>query len=440
MPPEAPDYLPAPAFDCAVSGMAETFVSMIHLCLEFEERLDPDRLARAVRLLVDAEPVLGCRFEARFFKPRWRRLEAGELDRLPFIRTVLVGETGIASETADFLTETFDPGIDPPIRICLLTGPSRDRLHIKVDHQVTDAAGLKYLGYRLAEIYRALETDPAFQPEINTSPRGQDEIFRPFLPGRIPTLFKDYLQDLARVSIPSVSLTFPVEGVDGGRLVFTERHFGPERSSLIRDYASRRGATVNDLVNAVMVRALIETAPWDGKAAIKLIGTVDLRRYLPSREADAVCNRSGWYFLTLGSDPGTDPETTLDRVRSRLSALKENRIGLGLSLFSYLLMSPLPSGLRVPLMRSAAKSMIRQGSMPPILTNMGAIDPNRLDFGSARPASAFLLVPPGAAPNRAMGLSSFRNALTLSAGYPDSPMNRDRIEALFNRFESLLPG
>ena len=62
-------------------ALAQVTDYKIQVVLEFEGALDADRLRHALRLLMDAEPVLGSRFVPHWFSPYWERLTEAELSR-----------------------------------------------------------------------------------------------------------------------------------------------------------------------------------------------------------------------------------------------------------------------------------------------------------------------------------------------------------------------
>jgi NRPS condensation-like uncharacterized protein len=439
MPNDQPGRLPAPFFDTAVAGLADAFVSRIHLVIDYDRALDPDRVARAVRLLLDAEPVLGCLYRPRLFRPFWSRLPAERLDAEPVFR--FVADEGLDGKdgTAAFLAESLNPRTEPPLKILMLRRGRTDRLLIKADHQVTDAGGLKYLGRQLAHLYNRLEKDPTYGPDPNPAPRGQDQIYQPFLPGRVPALARRYARDLKAVFHPIGNLMFPMGRDRTGDPVFVLRRFGPVRLEPARALAARHGATINDLAAAAMLRALASTANWDGRQTLRLVGTVDMRRYLPAGRGDAVANLSGWYFLNLGMDLGKDLVRTLVKVKKQTSFLKHDYLGLGFNLFGYLILRPIPYLIRTCYMNLNIRMFNRIGNMPPTLTNMGLIDHQSLHFGPAQVTDVFLLVPPAVPPVLALGLSGCRGALTLSAGVFESAVPLDHIENLFDAFDRELP-
>jgi len=435
---QRPERLPAPFFDTAVVGMAEAFISHIQLVIDFDRLLDPDRMARACRLLLDAEPVLGCLYRPAFFNPFWERLPKEELDTYPVFRFA-VEKFGEPKDVDIFLGERITPQSEPPVKVLLARRGETDRLVIKADHQVTDATGVKYMGRRLADIYNRLETDPSYRPESNNTPRGQDQVYRSFLPGRVPAFAVRYVRDLKAVFYPIGNLTFPMDREQSAAPVFVRKRFESDRVERARACAVRLGATINDLAAAAMFRALASAVDWNGQSTLRMVGTVDLRRYLTLGAGEVVGNLSGWYFLNLKKNLGRDLGETLTEVKRQSLFLKKDYIGLGFNLFGYMILRPIPYRMRTWYMNQNIKLFNRVGNMPPTLTNMGRIDHESLGFHPAEVVDAFLLVPPTTPPVLGMGLSGCRGSLTLSSGVFESAVPRVRIEDLFERFDRELP-
>ena len=145
---EAPRRYPAPALDrilhlarCLHDGQSRSVVT-------FSGSLDTERMARAFRLSLDAEPVLGCRFVAHPWRPYWERLPDAKL-----VSPLSVVETGSENSLHDWLAGPLDASADIQVRACLFRG-SKEKLAVKLSHEAADASGmLDYLNL-VAAIYR----------------------------------------------------------------------------------------------------------------------------------------------------------------------------------------------------------------------------------------------------------------------------------------------
>ena len=78
-----PATLPVEFVECTIRASCEFgyYRPQLGGNVSFDGRMDETRLQRAVRLLLDAEPVLGCRLDAEAVPPVWRRIEGPE--RIP---------------------------------------------------------------------------------------------------------------------------------------------------------------------------------------------------------------------------------------------------------------------------------------------------------------------------------------------------------------------
>ncbi len=430
-----PSTLPARTEDYALHLMAKLSVPQIHAVLDFEGGLDGSRLERALRLLLDAEPVLGCRFVPRFLRGHWERLSPEELDHAARSRIEPAAAEERERHTATFLTEDMPADAGPRLAALWLRGDDGDRLVLKVHHQAADAGGTKELAYRLAAIYRTLAEDPDHRPEPRLGTRSLRQVYRPLMPGALLGLLRRMGQDLIDAGFPPAHLQLSMQRAMDDPPRFATLHLDAERVARIREHAP--DATVNDLLLAAVFRALARVGKWNCRDALRIWGTVDLRRYLPGRRADGLCNLSGFMYVNLVRDLGEDYAATVRRVGAVVDRIKALWPGLGYPVGQWLSLGPMPLGLVDLLSRLLSGPLLR--SMPPVLTNMGAIDVQALSFGSPALRHAHLVVPTSHPPGLIMGLSGFRGSITLSAGYVASALPTETIEALFAAVDAELP-
>lgn len=406
----------------------------IHLLLDFEGLADPDHLRRALALALDASPAMGSALRPRFFNPFWERLPLPLLEE----RALEIPSPGEDVKTleARFLADAIDVRQGPQARALLLETEGRQRLILKAAHVVPDAAGVKAFSGLFSRTYRALGENSGHVPQPLPDRRELSFLYKRFSFWEMARRVPGMLVRLMRQSVPPKPLCPP-----SGRKMTGEPRFRLVRLDVrpFMDYARKHGATLNDLLAAAFIRALARTAPNTGKFAHRISQTFDLRRYVPGELDPGAALWTSGFFPNLGGNPGQSLDEALGRLKPLLDDLKENRFSLTF-LWCLLALSGLPFGLKTAFMRAGWKGVIRAGLMGPVLTNMGRIAPETVDFGEPRTARAELVVPALNPPCLGVGVSTFANTLTLSAGtYPEA-LPQELLTDLFNALKNELPG
>jgi NRPS condensation-like uncharacterized protein len=426
-----PARLPARIEDIALYTMAYLCDPLIQLVIDLDGPLDGARLRRSFRLLLDAEPVLGCVFVDRWIRPYWRRLDDQELDRAE-----LVEERSGSGDERERLTQVFlsrsmagDRG--PRIAALWIRGDDGDRLVLKVHHQAADAGGTKEVAYRLAGIYRALRDDPGFLPRPRLGSRSLRQVYSSLSPRRLSQLLVRIAHDVRDAAVPRRHLLLPSGNELAGRPLHHAVHLEPATVRRLAD--NGLGATLNDVACAAFLRAVARVSEWNGRDTLRLWGTVDLRRYLPDRRADALCNLSGFMFARFGNDLGERFEDTLAIVKEVLDGIKGRAPGLGYPLTTWLAFAPFPLGVLRWMIPPARRHVLFGGAMPPVLTNMGLIDDDLLRFDGPTVEYAWLIVPTSHPAGFIAGLSGFRGGLTMTANHYESAVPGADIRALLQR-------
>lgn len=74
--------------DQGVFGMRRFFDGQLHCIISLDSRIDESQLAKAIRLTLDAEPVLGCQFIPRWWLPYWqRRVDLDSIELFHLVET-----------------------------------------------------------------------------------------------------------------------------------------------------------------------------------------------------------------------------------------------------------------------------------------------------------------------------------------------------------------
>jgi len=415
VPTEAvPATLRAEFVDCTVHVMGTAEVYRLHLggVVQFDGRLDEMRLARAMRLLLDAEPVLGCRFDADAAPPVWRRL-----DGLDEAHLLDVSEsTDPAGAAAAFIAQPFESDGVPRVAAALVHGAAGDTLSVRIGHVAADGGALKEALYLIGEIYRQLGERPDWRPAPNVDGTREPATEARLLE-RIRLVAKSGQVEFAPASNWG---TVPVLG-GRGPVSYVSAWVEPDTFRSARALGRTSGATVNDIVLTALYRTfhrLIGAVPG-GKTPVLV--TVDLRKHLPQGTKTALANISSVWTVPLTAVDGEGFDDTLARAVEATREWKRGGAGKAAA-------AGIPFARKV-IGRNAVAIFRRQvgkmmdsdegadaGGSVPVLTNIGLIDDSRLDFGpEVRVTDAYLFSP---AAHLGLGLaaSTYRDRLHLSYG------------------------
>ncbi len=429
--------------DRSMSLLGNVTDATLHGIVELEGRVDAGRLERALRLLLEMEPVLGCRFVAGHGAPRFERRR--DLDGLSLCRVREVSSPVEGLEAG--LGRAVDPTADPLISVTLLRG-EKDLLWLRLSHLVGDGAGARDCLYHLAALTQELQRDPDFRPP-SASPsrrarRGLGQVTRSLGIWDRLGMVRRGIQDLRGRLLPRAHWRMPttpgVAGAGAAGRTHVWRHLGAEQVRAMRDYAHERRATLNDLLTAAYLRGLAAVIRPSSSVPLRLRFTVDLRRYLPGGRADAICNLSTFGFLNAGRGSERSFSELVSRVRAEMTVMKEDYLGFGETALFGTLLSAVPHAW---LARAASSPRDRAPApelLTPTFTNFGAFQPSLLAVDGLAVRSAFLLPPVMFPPGFAIAASGCGEGVTLSAGFCESAISRGRVSRFFHRMASELPG
>jgi NRPS condensation-like uncharacterized protein len=138
----------------AYNYAASKFFADQQLCmvLKLGGKLDENTLAKAVRLTLDLEPVLGCRFFENGGNPYWER--RSDLDQIKLCSLVETASPNKALQ--NFINEPTHSDVDPLVSSRIFREKEADTICIKMNHSACDAGGLKDYVSLLADFYTML--------------------------------------------------------------------------------------------------------------------------------------------------------------------------------------------------------------------------------------------------------------------------------------------
>ncbi len=338
------------------------------------------------------------------------------------------------------MARPIDPCQGPLVQVRIIRSGT-DTLCIKTDHMVTDAFSLKQYAYRLASTYQNLAHDSQYVPEPDlqgscslrriSSSLGVFDKFR---------IIRRGLRDFKRRFYPRKYWAFPQAGNEISGKVFITRKFSPDRFRKIREYGHRHKSTVNEIMLAAYCRALYYIIKPDPDVPLRLSCTVDLRRHLPQGKSGTMCNLANFIYLNIGTELGATLDETVAKVRNDMNKLKNDYLALGDYPITVLLFNMFPFALAQPMFNTLLKSVAKSRNAPPVFTNTGIIDHEKLRFDDLTPIDAYIPSATFYPPFFCMGISSFSGSFTLSISFFESALKRQVAEELLCCMDMELPG
>jgi NRPS condensation-like uncharacterized protein len=218
------------------------------------------------------------------------------------------------------------------------------------------------------------------------------------------------------------------------------RTIGPDLFRKLKEYGRRHNATVNDMLLTAFLRAFYGPEKPGENLWPRTVGTVDLRRYIPGKKAGALCNLSGFTYLSIGSRLGTAFDDTLFFVRDRLGDHKSDYIGLGPIPISAILFKTLPFSAALWIhdqMGNAQKKQASSGrDVAPLFTNTGSIHAGEMDFGDALVKLSYITTTIATPPVLAVSLSGFHENLTITAGFCETAVTKSEVKRILDVMEN----
>jgi NRPS condensation-like uncharacterized protein len=422
-----PERFPATSNDLATS-IVRTFGQHMELGirLTFDGRMDVGVLERAVRLLLDAEPVLGCGLKTSTMRGWWQRRD--DLDaHVPF---AVVPTDGADSDAVRCQVAPV-PDEGPQLFVTLLRSPDHDDVVIDVSHNVADGQSVKHCAYVLADLYTHLLSDPAYVPVPNLARRPEArDVWN--------VLSEDQCRAARREPRPTMpNWDLPRTGSSGQGRTLRELCLGPGRLAAIAKHGREHGATVNDMMLTAFFRALSTVCPPPEAKPMSLSFSAEHRRYLAGDREPPVSNLAVTIWLAIENRTGEGFDATMERMVAQTTRWRETLWGIrgavgaaGMAKMGYRPMRLVLAAIG----RLAARS----GTTSPVFTNIGIIDDERLSFGGAAPVAARISGPAAFGASFVPTISTYRDVLTVSMGFCDRDMDAALVERVLSEMDEQL--
>lgn len=394
----------------------------VQAALKMDGRLDPEKLAKAVRLSLDAEPVFGCKL-IEHEPPYWKRFN--DIDKVEFLSFEKTHNMDEAVHR--FLESPFSMDNDPMVKLKLISSDSYDTLCLKINHTCCDGTGAKEYIQLLSDIYTTIDQENGVyvpKPTMRTR-KDQDRLFSALGIKDPETAWNP------NVDIPKMMWAFPWQQgqADVARVAVCRLPEG--YVDVMSRYGKARGASVNDIILAAFYRTMFEISQPECGIPMHISMTVDLRRYLPDQKTEAIRNFSGGVDSSLARVANEPFEGTLARILPVTDQIKNSRPGLQ-SAVGLERVEKANFYDTLAYYGNSEASLTYTDEFAPVLSNLSYLNKSLFRFGRNVVTDAYIIPPAVSAPGLLLCVGTYNGVMTLSVNYYESQASRESMEGFLN--------
>lgn len=406
---------------------------VMHLVFAPERLLDINRFRRALRLSLDAEPILGCRLEDGLLGPRWRRWGPLELDEFELCRLVMTDDPDAGVRA--FMLNNIDCRVEPMVQACVFRS-DRDVVCLNVSCVPIDGRGLLIYLERVFDIYERLQTDVDYVPvSSGFGLRSADALVKCFRWWDAFGLLFFGLRNQWIDRQTAHNWQFPVATAATLDRAFHHHQFSESTLDQMEAWRRRQGFTFNDVLLAAFYHALQCIIRPPSGTVCCVLNTYDLRRYEGQAAPARVANYSSFINCNVKLETGLPFRELVMRVAKAMADRKQHYPGITEGPFIWPLLRLLPFAVA----RRVLTALLRhRGESIPVLTNVGVIDIDRLRL-DGRPLRWLLpYAPLEYPPKLTVTLATVGRKITLSLGYSCFHFKTEQIRFLFEEMERVI--
>jgi NRPS condensation-like uncharacterized protein len=395
--------------------------------IHFGKHLDFDVLRAAIRLAIYAELIFSYFYKEQNETVYWQKQD--EIDESLLIDLVeSVNDTEI--DINDFLIMEIPPFNFPLVKARIIRNDLKDVLCINMNHTPTDGSGLKEFVKRLASIYTHLANNKDY--EMGSYAK-QDRSLKK-VTGNFSFIQKlNFILEGFRSRKKGITWSFDWnKSAEDNRKNFMIAAVGADSFDKIKAYGKVNNATINDVVLAAFIRSFIPTNKLNIYAAKPVIVPLDLRQYIKSTDNTGICSLTGSLICNIGKLPGNTFNETLTKVRDEMIGKKRVHAEMNMLTRISVLAKIMPY--------IKLKEQMMNHKMPPIplVSNIGIIDPDSINFNSTPVDNAFIAGAISLGDFFCLSYSTFRRQMTFSIGYAGGEIQNQKVKEFLTSMKTEL--
>lgn len=432
-----PERAPAPPFDIFNVYFDSIYDPTMHLCFRLDGLIDEERLRSAFMLVLESDPYLSSRYVEDCGRAYWERVPRDKWGAAFSFNRINDGDSA--------------PPDVPPCSVDAYSGPCAavadyrtegkgDIVTVSVHHGCCDARGLMDLASFIFSIYRKLGTDPDYTPEFKGwYDRDAKKILEIFPEAEIEAESSNEVRIIDRWA-------FPFEYRGRGTPCYAYREYPEERLASIKEFGKKSGATVNDVLIAANILALLEMRndPSDRASLRGFLTSADMRRHLPENPEYSVENLSVAYMVEIPAERGAGMESAVKEVAAITGDKKSGAFGIFDIRFYEALYERGLDAIKA-FFEEIHSGYDTTSLKNPVFSNVGIINERTYNPGSGKDGrelniESVLFLPVICWPlGFLICASTWRGSLSVQCGYEEGPYSCETVERFLDCVDDLLP-
>lgn len=401
----------------------------IRFILQFDTTLDELVLKNAISFAVENNPIIGAKYVEKQKQALWQLSEI-DIDEVFFFIKCQPQE--FEKLLQDEILNSINTFTTPQLRISLFRVET-DTLVLNCNHTISDAAGVMNFTYQIAHNYNQISKGNIIRKK-NNSPSRSLKVLSSKL--GINQKFAALLL-LGVNQKPAPTFSKNIETTSQQNPGFKTHTINSANFEMLNTFGKKHSATINDLFLAIYYFTLKSILKNSNKTN-RLSYTSDLRVFMEDKKYDVLSNYSAIHTIDIDNTTDIFVEL-LNSISSQTKIKKQLKYNIADFPMMALLFNILPYQ-KVKHIFQKAFNKIKEGKTDssPSLTNMGVIKDNLLTFGTVMPVKANILGGINHPNLFQVGISTYRNELTMSIGSYYSGKNELFISKFLEEFIKLI--
>jgi NRPS condensation-like uncharacterized protein len=416
----------------------------IYTVMHLTGRLELSHIEASLLLMAEQHPLLRYRLTMHSGTPEWAPYESDFQPKCFNCRDTDADDRAVLKLVCESSADR--KGL---LHVFVLHGKTVDSLCLSVDHTLTDAAGTKAIAYELMANYGLIVAGSVPAPKRPLWRNSFGSLKNQFdLRKRIEAgiNWRPAPGSWAMNSVMKPAIASNVNSIgQSDRAVpalapkYMLRHIETAPVPQLKKKLSQYGATINDLLLASLFRSMVDLHNTSPHAKLPMQFTVDLRRHLPATQRFCVANLSGSVHVYLNGNAENHFGRTLAETHAKTTQLIQRNEALGgVLILDQLLKLSFHGTIKLLKRQFTASSRTQKAN--PLLTNFGLLDFDQLDLGTTNIKTAYMIGPNLLTPGLLISVSSYKNKLTISAGFDAALTDTRYIHAVLDLLSDRLNG